>query len=185
MKNNTSVIEKYIDDAVHLTAKEVVSELKRQGLLKDNKQTPFQKTEVLLYNYTNFKAAIVDKLEQIKDIQSVGLQTKSKSVTTFSGSINYDTKSDDEKVEEKIEAIEHSIQTTRNYIKVIEAALERMKDDPYFEIIPMKYFDGKTREQIAEHFNVDVSTISRNKNRIINLLQIRLFSDEVITQIFS
>lgn len=49
----------------------------------------------------------------------------------------------------------------------------------------MKYFEGKTREEIAEHFDVDVSTISRNKNRLINLLQIRLFSDEVIYQIFS
>lgn len=179
MKNQ--VIEKYINE----TIKKYTTELRKQGLLKNNKQTPFQKTEVLLYNYKNFKAAIDDKLDQIKDIQEVGLQTKSKSITTFSGNISYDTKSDDEKIEEKIEAIEHSIQTTRNYIKVIEAALERLTDDPYFEIIPMKYFEGKTREQIAEHFNVDVSTISRNKNRLINLLQIRLFSDEVIYQIFS
>lgn len=185
MRNNSNVLEKYIDETAQMTAKEVVSELRKQGLLKNNKQTPFQKTEVLLYNYNNFKAAIDDKLEQIKDIQNVGLQTKSKSVTTFSGSISYDTKTDDEKIEERIESIEHSIQTTRNYIKVIEAALAKLKDDPYFEIIPMKYFEGKTREQIAEHFDVDVSTISRNKNRLVNLLQIRLFSDEVIAHIFS
>ncbi len=47
--NNDQIIEKYIDEAVKKTA----SEFKRQGLLKDNRQTPFQKTETLLYNYNN------------------------------------------------------------------------------------------------------------------------------------
>ena len=144
MSKNTQMIEKYIDE----TIQRYTSELRRQGLLKDNKRTPFQKTEVLLYNYNNFKAAIQDKYEQI-------------------------------------EAIEQSIQVTKNFISVIDAALDILKDDHYFDIIRMKYFEGKTREEIAEHFDVDVSTISRNKNRLINLLQIRLFSDEVIYQIFS
>lgn len=174
-------IEKYIDE----TIMKYTFELKRQGLLKNNKQTPFQKTETLLYNYNNYKAAIQDKVEQIKEINTYGVKEKSKSITSFSGSLSYDIKSDNDKVEEKIESIECSIQTTKNFIKVIDAAIEKLSNDPYFEIIRMKYFEEKSREYIAEYFNVDVSTISRHKNRLINLLQIRLFSDEVIYQIFS
>lgn len=177
------MIEKYIDE----TIQRYTSELRRQGLLKNNKRTPFQKTETLLYNYNNFKAAIQDKYEQIEAIKKVGLPKRSTSITTFSSSptSTYEIKTDSDKAEEKIESIEQSIQVTKNFISVIDAVLESIKDDPYFEIIRMKYFEGKTREEIAEHFDVDVSTISRNKNRLINLLQIRLFSDEVIYQIFS
>ena len=72
-----------------------------------------------------------------------------------------------------------------NFIKMIDIALNEIEDDPYFEIIRMKYFEGKTREEMAEHYGVDVRTISRNKNKLINLLQIKLFSDEYILQIFS
>jgi RNA polymerase sigma factor (sigma-70 family) len=181
MTNDINVIEK----TAQITAKEVVSELRKQGLLKNNRQSPFQKTETLLYNYKNFQSAISDKYEQIDQIKEYGLPGKSKSITSFSGSSSYEVKTEMTKIEEKIEAIEQSIQVTKNFIKVIDAAIDVLKDDPYFEIIPMKYFEGKSREDIAEHFDVDASTISRHKNRLINLMQIRLFSDEVIYQIFS
>ena len=179
--SNNKTIEKYIDN----TIQKYTFDLKRQGLLKDNKRTPFQKTETLLYNYNNFKAAIKDKLEQIETIHEQGVPNKSSDIITFSNNPTYEIKSDFDKAEEKIEAIEQSIQTTKNFIKVIDAAIDMLKDDPYFEIIKLKYFEGKTREEIAEIFEVDVSTISRNKNRLVNLLQIRFFSDEVIYQIFS
>lgn len=174
-------IEKYIDD----TIEKYTAELKRQRLLKGNKQTPFQKTEILLYNYNNFKAAINDKYEQIKSIQCVGIQKRSSSITSFSANSTYEIKTDLDKAEEQIENIEQSIQTTQTFIKIIDDAIHTLKDDPYFEIIRLKYFEEKSREQMAEYFNVDVSTISRNKNRLINKLQIRLFSDEVIEQIFN
>ena len=176
---------KTIELTAQTTAREVVSELKRQGLMKDNRQTPFQKTEILLYNYNSFQNAIKDKEEKIEEIKAEGLRKKSNSITSFSSNGSFENKSELEKVEEKVDVLTQSIQTTRNFIKVIDAALDVLKDDSYFEVITMKYFEGKTREEIAEYFEVDVSTISRNKNRLINQLQIRLFSDEVIYQIFS
>lgn len=176
---------KVIETTAQMTAKEVVSQLRKQGLLKNNRQSPFQKTETLLYNYNNFKNAINDKVEQISEIMQEGIRQKSKSITSFSGSSSYEIKSDSDKADEKIESIEQSIQTTKNFINDLDAAIEMLQDDPYYELIHMKYFEGKSREDIAEYFQVDASTISRNKNRLVNLLQIRLFSDEVIYEIFS
>jgi len=177
----TKQIENYMNELIY----KYTSELKKQGLLRNNKRTPFQKTETLLYNYNNFKAAIQDKHDQIEEIKNVGLRKRSKSITSISSNPTYEIKSDIDKAEEKIESIEQSIQVTKNFIRIIDNAIDMLKDDPYFDIIRMKYFEGKTREEMAEYYDVDVSTISRNKNRLVNLLQIRLFSDEVIYQIFS
>jgi RNA polymerase sigma factor (sigma-70 family) len=94
-------------------------------------------------------------------------------------------KSDAEKIDEKIEMIEYSISTTRSFIKIIDDAIACLKDDKYFDLIRLRYFDGWKYEDLAEHFECDVSTVSRNKNRLINLLQIKLFSDEVIQRIFA
>lgn len=45
--------------------------------------------------------------------------------------------------------------------------LNRLSDDPYIDIIFLQYRDAKTLEWIAEYLGVDVSTIKRNKKRLI------------------
>lgn len=177
---------KVIDHTVRKATEEAVAELKRHSLIVEGRQSPFQKTETLLYNYNNFKAAIKDKEEQIAEIRQIGLSKKSGAVATYSGDTGYiEVKSDMEKAEEKIERIEFSMATTKNFIRIIDNAIDTLKDDVYYDLIRLRYFEGKSREEIAEYFDCDVSTVNRNKNRLINLLQIRLFSDEVIQQIFS
>lgn len=46
-------------------------------------------------------------------------------------------------------------------------ALNYMSDDPYIDIIFLQYRDGKTLEWVAEYFEKDISTIKRNKKRLI------------------
>ena len=174
-------IQKIIKD----TVSEMLFELKKQGLMKDTKHTPFQKTEQLLYNYMNFKQVIIDKQKHIDFIKENGIQKKSKSIVSYSGNYQLDTRNDFEKAEEQIEALENSILITKRYIAVIDDALSKLEDDKYYDLIRLRYFEGKTREEIAEYFDVDVATISRNKNRLINTLKIYLFSDEAIKEIFS
>lgn len=175
-----------IDHTVKRAVTETTCELKRQNLIVDGKQSPFQKTETLLYNYNNFKAVIKEKEDQIAELKQFGMRKKSTSITSFSGGTGLvEVKSDAEKLEEKVEMIEFSISTTKNFIRIIEHAVDSLKDDPYYELISMRYFEGHSQEQIAEYFDCDVRTVRRNKNRLINLLQIMLFSDEVIKQIFT
>lgn len=67
----------------------------------------------------------------------------------------------------------------------IESALEIIKDDIYYDVIPMYYMKGNTREEIAETFNTSPTTISRNKKRLIEQLSAVLFSSDYIMQIYS
>ena len=175
-----------IDHTVKKAVEQCVSEMKRQNLVSKGRQTPFQKTETLLFNVNNFKAVIKDKEAEIAELRQFGMRKKSTSITSFSGNTGLiEVKTDAEKVDERIEMIEFSIATTRGFIKIVESAIDTLKDDPYYDLIRLRYFEGHTMEEIAEHFECDVSTVSRNKNRLVNLLQIRLFSDEVIQWIFA
>lgn len=45
--------------------------------------------------------------------------------------------------------------------------LKQLSDDSYIDIIFLQYRDGKTIEWIAEYLSVDVSTVKRNKKRLI------------------
>lgn len=175
-------IQNLITDTADTTADRIIKGLKKQGLLKDNKSA-FQKTEILLYNYNNFKETIENKYKQIDTILVAGSNRKSSSITTYSSNNIMESKLEEERAEEQIAKIEQSIAVTKNFIKMIDDAVSKLEKDKYYKIISLKYFEGKSREEISEYFdNADVSTISRNKSRLINKLKIDLFSDEVIIE---
>lgn len=48
----------------------------------------------------------------------------------------------------------------------LEAALEKIKTDTYFDIIPLYFYSNNTIEHIASRYDVDASTITRNKKRL-------------------
>ena len=73
---------------------------------------------------------------------------------------------------------------TVKLVKQIEEALKEIRDDPYYDIIPMYYFEDETRENIALTLETTVRTVARNKRRLIDYLKVKLFSDSCIYEIF-
>ena len=123
-------------DIIHETVDYTIAKLKLSGLLKDNRQTAFQKTEEILRNYNELK----------KSYSEDG--------------------------------------TAKKFVDIIDKALKELLDDMYYDIIPMIYFEKLSREQVAEYFDTTVTTISRNKRRLINKLKYQIFADDVIYELF-
>lgn len=73
---------------------------------------------------------------------------------------------------------------TIKLVAKIEDALKDIEDDIYYDVIPMFYFHNETREYIAERFGCTETTVSRNKTRLLNQLKLKLFSDDVIFELF-
>lgn len=93
---------------------------------------------------------------------------------------------------EKALGLYKSIQNNRSenaisdkFIERLDKALKTLENDPYYDVIPMIYFENKTREQVAEYFDTTATTISRHKVRLINKITPILFSDETIIELFS
>ncbi len=159
--------------------------LKTNRLQKPVKNTSFQKVETLLYRYGAFEQAIIEKRQQIEEIKKYGLQKRSTSLVRISKSRAKGNLTDAELAERKIEEIEASIDKMIEYLDLIDEALETISNDKYFDIIRMKYFEGMTHEDIAFELECDVSTVSRNKNRLITKLGIYLFPDDSMVEIFT
>lgn len=126
-------ISDLIEKTAQKTAQEVVTELNKKGLIKDNRLGSFKKTERILYEYPRWQ--------------------------------KYNTELD-------------------NFCKLVEKALESVKDDPYYEIIELKYFQKWTHERIAEYFNVDASIISKRRTKLINQLRPIIFSVDYIKELY-
>ena len=78
----------------------------------------------------------------------------------------------------------HDKDYTIKLVAKVDEALKKISGDLYFDIIRMFYFEKMTRENIALEFDTSVTTISRNKTRLLNQLALMLFSDDVIYELF-
>lgn len=160
------------------TATRVVEQLKKQRLIRPN-MSYYKKTEIVLYNYETLKKAVEQKEEDIKCIEKNGLPERSKSIIFYSsnaGNINAG-----DRYLELIERYKIEKTETERVIARIENALDKVKNDKYFRIIELKYLKqaAKTDEEIAEILEKDQSTITRNRNRLINSLKVILFPESI------
>lgn len=73
---------------------------------------------------------------------------------------------------------------TVKLVAKVDAALAEIANDPYYDVIRMFYFEGMTRDFIAMEYDTSITTISRNKTRLLNQLKLMLFSDDVIYELF-
>lgn len=129
------VTDKDVEKLIMQTVNTTILKLKTAGLMQDDRQSAYQKTETLLRNYDNFRKSIDQPY-------------------------------------------------ARKVVGKIEKGLEEIRGDIYYEIIPMYYFQGDTRENIADYFGTTGTTISRNKKRLVNQLKALLFSDDMIYELF-
>ncbi len=71
---------------------------------------------------------------------------------------------------------------TRNRLaaKRIDRAVTSLSGDPYFEILHLKYTEGRSEEEIAEMLSCDPSTVRRNKNRLLERLSVLFFGIDAL-----
>lgn len=171
-------IEICIKKTSEKTAREVIESLKKQRLLRPD-MSFYKKTEIVLYNYEKLKLAVKQKEEDIKYIEENGLPGKSKSIVFYSTSGGNVSAGD--RYIELIEKYKVEKTETERDIARIDNALDKVRDDKYFEIIELKYLkqEAKTDEEIAEILEKDQSTITRNRNRLMNSIKTILFPESI------
>ncbi|MCI7554464.1 MAG: hypothetical protein MST00_03440 [Tenericutes bacterium] len=160
--------------------KVVLQELEAMGMLKRKNDT-FKNTESVLYSYNTIKETIGQRKSQINDLKKYGMPKKSKSITVMSehGIVI----EENDLLDTTIKNIEKSIIKTKVILNYIDGILSKFQSDPYYDIIKLKYFDKKTHEEIAEHLQKDVSTVNRNKNRLVNEIKVYLMPNDLITDL--
>ena len=180
-----------------IVAKAVVIALKDTGVIgqtetpvhtthtvhKKSDKTAYQKTEQLLFNYLGFKKIVAERMQEIDDLRKYGVpQSCAVKEYVDKGGIVGGIVLPEESVEAAVCRVQSSVHDTVQVISMIDKGMQSLKTDMYYEILPMRYFEGRTLEDIGVHFNCDHTTISRNKNRLVRELAMRLFPDEVVNE---
>ena len=183
-----------LTEIISLTVRETILDLKNENFFgevkkpKVQEKTAYAKTEALLFNYMGFCKIVAERKQEIADIRKYGAPAKS----AMSGGERVQTSRSvqgivlpEESVENAVRTVEASVQGTVQAIALIDKCMAALKNDMYYEILPMRYFEGRTLEDIGMYFGCDHSTISRNRSRLVRELSIKLFPDEVVNEMMN
>jgi hypothetical protein len=177
-------------ELAELVASAVITALKQEGLIAGavkpvNAKTAYQKTEQLLYKYNNFKKIVDDRMKEIEEIRKYGVPQTSGAMgeRVQNGNLPHGIVLPEESVENAVHRIKASVETTVQAISLIDKGMATLKNDPYYDILEMRYFEGRTLEDIGVYYNCSAMNISKNKNRLVNELALRLFPDQVVGEL--
>ena len=177
---------KEVEEIVKVAVSETIKLLEEKKLIKNksDEKTAYAKTEQLLYNYRGFKRIVEERMQEIETLKTCGLPQKSKSIVEYSSRTGtvHGLATVEESVECAIKSVQESVQGTVQAIALIDKCMEAISTDPYYEILEMRYFEGRTQEDIADYLGVSQVSVSKNKNRLVRELSIRLFPDQSVQE---
>lgn len=149
-------------------------------------KTAYQKTEQLLYNYNGFKRIVAERMQEIEDIRKYGVpQSCAVKEYVNKGNTVHGLVLEEESVESAVRTVERSVEGTVQVISLIDKCMNALRNDPYYSILEMRYFEGRTQEDIAVTLGCNQATVARNKSRLVKELSMRLFPDQVATEMMN
>lgn len=177
-------------EIIATTVKETITQL---GLVNANpkpvkEKSAYAKTESLLYNYRGFKRIVDERMAEIEDIKKYGVPQKGGAVVEYGGNCGGTPRGivlPEESVEAAVCRINASVQDTVRVISMIDKCMSQIKGDPYYAILEMLYFEGRTQEDIAMTFGCSQVAISKNKSRLVRELAMRLFPNQAVNELMN
>lgn len=174
-KEVLSIIKKSVDEAVKKATDALIKAKKDSEPIQRNY---FKETERLLYSLPALKLKVAQDEEDLKN-GLIKPKAKSKDIVRpIKGSTGeYDPETQNANyIQQRLDSMER----TKREIQRIERALETIQDDEYYDIIPLKYWDGIPAAEIAARLNCEERTIYRHKNRLLNKLKVVLFGADAL-----
>ena len=166
-----------VKDLVEMIVTGVIEALEKGKYIdtKSKSKSAYQKTEQLLYNYNGFKKIVKEKELEIETLKKYGVPSSKSGIVQ--GMIT-----EEESVDNAIRNVQASVQGTVQAISLIDNCMAALKSDPYYDILEMRYFEGRTQEDIAVSLGCSQVTISKNKSRLVKELAMWLFPEQVIAE---
>jgi hypothetical protein len=175
-QNDISVIKAIVEKSFKReVGKAVDAIIDASRKVTDQQRSFFRDTEKILYSYPTLKLKVMQDEEDIKNDQ-IHLPEKSKDIVRFSATRSFRDNDMEDILKRRIESMER----TKKEIHRVDMALESIKDDRYFDIIPLRYWDLVQPSKIAEALGCDERTYRRNKNRLITKLKLVLFGADAL-----
>ncbi len=125
--------------------------------------------------------------EQLKRIIEISADAAAKRVLNElknAGRITYYFSNSFKKTEEVL-YLYPNLPETNPMKQKIDNALKTIENDDYYGVIPSRYFDKMTLEEISEIYDCKYQNISKKRNKLVKMLARELFPEDVLKEIMN
>lgn len=163
-----------LTEVIQKTARRIANEGKRAA------KQPYKMTERRLRAYPILKENIKRYKMDIDDIRHEDMG-KSADIIMFQANSGMSPERDLEELrQEKIFGLTEKIYRDTKEIEEIDVALQSVKANPYYQIIPLTYFEGKQQEAVAQAMHCDKTTVWRNRQKLVTQMSVVLYGADAI-----
>ena len=145
--------------------------------MKENKKdAAYSMTEKRLYRYRVLCRRIEEHKKDIEELAAMNFEALRHSSKSFVSLIRTGMRVDPhDAFEAQIGVLRAYISADEYEVRRVKRALRFIRDDPYYMIIECKYFRGMTEEATAKELSCSLSTVRRNRARLVNTLSDALY----------
>ncbi|MCQ2559373.1 MAG: hypothetical protein MJ157_01470 [Clostridia bacterium] len=133
----------------------------------------FRETEQRLYAFPILVEKLDDDRERLTELMQEGLSEHSKCLVRLRRSGT--RLSSEEIIEALTQDLQSNIARDEYEVGIMERALQLIQSDPYYYVVPGKYFERLNDEDVADKIGCDASTVWRHRKRLIACLAVRLY----------
>lgn len=154
-QKDLKIIEKLIDDKIEMKLKDI-STLKNKDI------------KILLYNYNKYKNRIQilkDKIEQ----NDFNILNKGQLIERVQGGAIF--KNPFDIIEENKEKTLKELNRLQYIVSIIKKGLDIIKDDVYYDIIKLRYFEKKSVVEILNILHISESNYHKHHSYLIGELR--------------
>jgi hypothetical protein len=157
----------------------VVESMEASRTMNRRERSAYQRTEARLYALPSLQHKVDSDTEELQRLEDGGkIQEFSKDLVRFTRGGNRITP--EEKLDAVIESLRATIAADAFEIATMQKALKEVEDDCFYAVIPGKYINRESDEELGVKLHCDERTVRRHKNRLVNQLAVLLYGAEAL-----
>lgn len=129
-----------------------------------------RRAEYLLYNYLHFANELVALNEEEYQVVQFGAPKHHDSSGRGGSSTGSGLEGQLIRKEKELTRIHRQKAYLIRMINETESILDKVRSDKYYDIIRLIYFYGQSLERAAQNMKCGISTIQRNKKRLLRMM---------------
>ncbi len=147
-----------------------------------DERDPYTQAEGRLYALPMIRARLECSRDERDELASLGIEALREHSRSLVRLLSPSMRLTPEEIHEaQLAELGARIAADEREVGYMERALAYIEEHPYFEIIKLKYFKCMTDAAIAERLSCDVSTIRRNRKRLVQSVALFLYGSAALS----
>ena len=143
---------------------------------RNGEKAAYAEAERRLYAIRPLRARVEEAREELAVLEGIGADMLAQAADSYMRVLRPGTCVDPGELHAaQLSALRGQLAVDERELRRMNAALDFIREDPYFEAVEGRYVHGMSDGILAERLCCDPSTVRRNRRRLVRMVALRLY----------